>query len=189
MTNEMVTVSTNSYVSPLPTFSIYRPATHLPSRSCFAASQPLYYGYITAAASGRHKQSIASTCVTNQGYRVIRITYIQWRATNKHAPTQAPIPAILISIPNPPRPESRPHKYPDQQASLKLAQNYLSFRTAGSLIPNLTRAIQSTNSWIEWNSQRGTYEEQLGYAHTLAIEERELGRCRDMVREGQVGTV
>lgn len=91
--------------------------------------------------------------------------------------------------PKPPRPESRPHKYPDQQASLKLAQNYLSFRTAGTLIPNLTRAIQSTNSWIEWNSQRGTYEEQLDCADTLAIEERELGRCRDMVREGQVGTV
>ena len=81
------------------------------------------------------------------------------------------------------------HKYPDIQASHQLAKAFLSYRTAVGMIDDCIRAIKVTQGWIQWNTVHGCYEEHLSYTDTLDVREKELKKCKIMLREGEFGLV
>lgn len=83
------------------------------------------------------------------------------------------------------------HRYPNDLASRQLAKNYLSFRAAKNVVDDRVRAVKNTKSWIQWESVNGNYEyeEQLSYLDELATREKELEKCRKILKEGEFGIV
>lgn len=84
-----------------------------------------------------------------------------------------------------------PHKYPNDQASRQLATNYLSFRAARIVLDDRIRSVKDTKSWIQWESVNGNYDypEQQNYLDELAKREKELEKCRTMLKEWEFGIV